>query len=463
MRTIFSLSNILSEFKYSIRLAIPLIASELTYAANGFIATIMIAHLGKNQLAANALVWSIYITVALFFIGILSAVSIMIAQSFGAKDKRSVSACFKQGLIMAIIFALPMMLIMWASPIVLVWTGQDQAVIECAKPFFYVLIWSMLPLNIIIVIEQFLLGINKTRLVMMVSIISVPISILFYYTFLFGKLGLPKLGLAGVGYSILVTNGLMALYLIGYIYFSNQFQVYKLFKKWWVVNRKILLELIRIGIPLGFMYCIEVALFAAIAIMMGTLGTTTLAAYQIAYQYMMLALMILFAMGQAATVRVGNEVGKNNRESIKLTSAVNIGIGMGFMLLFSVFYIGFAHWIIGLSIDIHEESLQSMANQATTFLPIAGVLLLTECVRLISFGSLRGLKDTKFPAIASFIGFWCIAFPAAYLLAFKFKFGGTGIWWGMVIGLFIAGMMLLIRFNRLVKRVDLVALVTKSE
>src|SRR5208337_547929 len=100
--------------------------------------------------------------------------------------------------------------------------------------------------------------------------------------------------------------------------------------------------------------------------------------------------------------------------------------------------------------------------KASTFLAMAGILILVDCFRLISLGALRGLKDTKVPVFISLFGFWCIAFPSAYLLAFKFKFGGVGIWWGLIIGLFISGVILFMRFGRLVKSVDLVALVTKA-
>jgi len=433
------------------------------YALNTFIATVMVAHLGKEQLAANALVWNIYITVIVFFIGILFSVSIMVAQSFGAKDNHSISICFKQGLIMAFIFAPFMMLVMWLAPVVLVWTGQDLGVINAAKPFFQALIWSMLPLNIIVVVHQFLIGINKTRIVMLSSILAVPTEIFFYYVFLFGKFGFPKVGLAGVGYGLAASYVLGAICLLCYLYFSSHLKIYRLFHKWWSINRKILVELLHVGLPLGFMVCTEVALFAAVAIMMGLLGTTVLAAYQISYQYMMVVIVIIFALTQNATVRVGNEVGRNNRSALKLTTMVNMGMGFGFMLLFSIIYIFFPRLVISLDINIHAPHLQELVKEASTFLAMAGILILVDCFRLISLGALRGLKDTKIPVLISLFGFWCIAFPCAYLLAFRFKFGGVGMWWGLIIGLFIAGVILFMRFNRLVKSVDLVALVTKAE
>jgi multidrug resistance protein, MATE family len=458
----FSWSKIFSEFKSSFRLAVPLIASELVYGLSNFIGTSMVAHLSKEELAANALVWEIYLTVILFFIGVIVAVSIMAAQSHGAKDIKSIGVCFKQGLIMSIIFALPMMLCMWFSPIILIWSGQDPVVIKFAKPFFFSLIWTMLPLNFMVLISNFLTGISKVRMVMLMSILMVPIEIFFYYVFLYGKLGMPKFGLAGIGYALTVSYILVSIVFFCYLYFSKKFKIYTLFTQWWKINKNFLLELIRIGMPIGGMFCIEVALFAVVAIMMGKLGTTTLAAYQISYQYLMIALVVIFALNQCVTVRVGTEVGENNRGALKLAALVNMGIGIALMSLFSLFYLIFPKVAIGIDLDIHAPHLQPLINTTVTFLSIVAVLILAENLRIISVGALRGLKDTKFPMFVSIVGFWCTAFPCSYWLGFKLGFGGVGIWWGVIIGLLVTSIILMIRFNYLVKHVDLKSLVTKA-
>jgi multidrug resistance protein, MATE family len=463
VNSVFSLANIITEFKYSIRLAVPLIASEVIYGLNSFAATAMVARLGKEQLAANALVWEIYVAMILFFIGIFCAVGILVAQSFGAKDNNGISISFKQGLIMAFIFTPLMMASMWFAPEILIWTKQDPIVIDLAKPFFYSLAWSMLPLNIMVVMQQFLVSINRIRMVVITSVLAVPIEVFFYYTFLFGKFGFPKTGLAGIGYGLAISYFLIIAYTFFYLYFSKHLKIYNLFHRWWVINRKFLFELIRVGTPLGFMFCVEVTLFAAVAIMMGRLSTTALAAYQITHQYLMIALVMIFALMQSTSVRVGNEVGRNNRNALKLTALVNLSIGLSLMLLFSIFYIGFPHLAISFDIDIHAPHLQELVKEASTFLAIIGVLLLTDCLRIVSAGALRGIKDTKFALFISIVGFWFITFPMAYLLAFKFKFDGAGILWGLVIGLFITGVILFIRFNRLIRRIDLMTLITKAE
>lgn len=461
MNSIFYLQDIISEARRSIKLALPLIATEIIYTLSSFIATLMVAHMNKEHLAANALVLNIYFTVVVFTIGILRAVSIMVSQSFGAKDNRSISVCFKQGLIVAFIFTPLMILIMWFAPIILVLTGQDLTVIDLAKPFFRSLIWLMLPINIAVVINQFLIGINKIRIVMLMSILIVPIQILFFYVFLFGKFWFPKLGLAGIGYGLTVSHCLVTSILFCYLYFSKGLKKYHLFHNWWLINKKFLFELIRVGLPLGFMFGAEVALFAVIAIMMGVLGTTALAAHQIAYQYFMLAVAFICALTQTTTIRVGNEVGRDDKNALKLAVMVNMGISFVFVALLSVIYIGFPNLVIGLDVDIHEPHLQALIKQASTFLLLVGVVILIESFRLTSFGALRGLKDTRFSMFVSVFGFWCIAFPCAHLLGFKFKFGGAGIWWGLIIGLFIIGIIFFIRFNYLIKRIDLESLVTK--
>jgi len=459
------LSKVFAEIKRSFRLALPLIASEVIYALSGFFATAMISHLNKETLAAHSLVWNIYLSSVVFFIGILSTVSIMISQSFGAKDNHSIKVCFNQGLLLALISAPIMILIIWHCPLILIWTNQDPAIIKLAKPAFHSLAWTMLPLNIMIVVHQLLMGINKAYLVTILSVLMVPIEIFFFYVFLFGKFGFPKLGLSGVGYGLTISYYLVNIPFLVYLVFSKQFKVYRLFDKWWndlKDNLKILFELIRLGIPLGTLFFIEVALFAGVAIMMGKLGTHTLAAYQIAHQYFLIALVVSFGLTQATTVRVGMEVGKNDRRALRLAASINLVLGCGLMGGFSLIYIYWPELAIGLDIDVKASHLRGLVNEASSFLAIVGIVILVEAILLISTGALRGLKDTKTPAIINFICFWGIALPAAYLLGFKFGFGGVGIWWGVVIGMTFSAILLFFRFNRLSKRINLKDLVTRA-
>jgi MATE family multidrug resistance protein len=461
LKNLYMFTKIFTEFKVSMRLSVPLIISEVIFGLNGFISSIMVAHLGEEALAANALVWSIFIALILFFIGILTAVSIMVAHSFGAQDQNGIKNIVKQGLILGALFTVPMMIIVYFAPALLSLTGQDSAIMQLATPYLHSLLWCMLPLNTYIVLEQFLIGIGLTRLTMIFNVVSVPMHLACYYALLFGKFGLPKLGLPGIGYSFAFVFFILTIFLWLYVQFADKCRHYKIFSANWRIQSKYCLELLRVGMPLGGTFCVEVGLFATLAIMMGRLGSSVLAAHQITYQCFIFALTFIFGLAQGVSIRVGHEVGRNDREALKLAVWVNMGIGFITMLLFSIVYLSFPRAVIGLFVDVNAIKLHNIVHYTMLFLAIAAVLQLTECFRMLDSSALRGLKDTKTPMYISVVSFWLIAFPLAYLLGFRFHFGGQGIWWSLVIGLMIAAMTLFVRFYRLVQKVDLVALVTK--
>ena len=458
-----TLLRIYNEIKKSSKITFPLIASEVVLALSGFLVTVMIAHLGDEILAAHAVVWNAYLTSTMFFIGTLFATSILISQSFGAKDYSSIEVYFNQAILLAIIFTPIMIAFMWYFPKILIWTKQSPIVIELATPAFRSLIWAMIPLNIMVVVQHFFMGLNKAYLVTVMSIVSLLVEVFFFYVFLFGKLGFPKLGLAGVGYALTISFTLVSVSFLLYLLFSEKFKTYKIFRRCWFINLRIISEFIRLGLPLGFAFLIEVGLFAIIAIMMGKFGVNSLASYQIAYQYFMIASVILFALSQAVAIRASTEVGRNDRRSLKMTMLINLSIGLVFMMLFSIIYICFPKLVIGLDIDVAAYSSQALVATASKFLSIISVLIIINCILLVSAGALRALKDTKTPMIIIFIGFWIIAVPVSYVLGFEFEWEGVGILWGTVIGMLFSAVVLLFRFNRLSKHIDLKSLVTQAD
>lgn len=458
----YSSQQIFSELRISLKISLPLIASELVYGLNGFLSTMMVARLGREELAANALVWGIFITLILLFIGILSATGIMVAQSYGAKDKIGVHLAANQGVVLAVVFALPMMLTMLFAPKILILSGQNPEIIKIALPYFHALSWCMLPLNLLIVLEQFLLGIAKTRLVLMISLISVPIQLCFFYVFIFGKFSFPQIGLAGIGYGSTVAWSVTAIIVGLYVRFSKHCSEYKVFSRIWEINTKFLFELIRVGLPIGGMYAAEVGLFTVMAFMIGKFGSDALAGHQIANQCFGFALTVIFGLSQATSIRVGHEVGRNNRDALKLAVIVNIAIGFAWMFLLAAIYLGFPKQIIGLDVDVTKVNYQHLVKYAMSFLSVAAIIQLVDCFRLLSVSALRGLKDTRTPMLVSIFGFWLVAFPCIYIFGFVLHFGAIGIWWGLLIGLIICAVILLLRLKYMVNKFDLAALVTRQ-
>lgn len=146
----------------------------------------------------------------------------------------------------------------------------------------------------------------------------------------------------------------------------------------------------------------------------------------------------------------------------QLATVVNIGIVIIVLSIFSSFYISFPKIVIGVDIDITLNHFKEVVVEATWFLPIVSILLITEAIRLICCSTLRGLKDASFQVVISVFGFWCISFPFSYLSAFRLGLGSMGIWWSVITGLSLTGIMFVLRLNKIVKRVDLASLVTRN-
>jgi multidrug resistance protein, MATE family len=451
-------TSISKEFKHSAAVSFPMIVSQAVYALNGFIATMFIAHLGKDELATNALVWGIYITLILFFFGVLSAVSIVTAERHGAKDFPGMQNTLNQGIILAFFTAIPTIIILIFGANILAFFGQNETIVNLSRNYFYSLASGILPIYVIVIIQQFLLGMGRTKLVLFIGIMEVPMQLVCFYVFIFGHWHMPAFGLSGIGIGITFVVALWAIIMSFYLRFSKKYCEYKIFSNILSIDKRYFLELLKVGLPLGFMYSIEVGLFAACAFLMGYFGKDMLAAHQIAYQCFVFAVVIVFGFSQGTTVRVSNEVGRNDKNTLLLSFYVHLIMCFCFAFLCAVIYFVFAEQIIGIDIDVNLSRYSAVTKQAKTFLQIISVLLIVESLRAILIGVMRGLKQTKTIMYISLITFWLIAFPLAYLLGFILPFQGAGIWWGITIGAICATLMLWIKFSRVIATIDLKSL-----
>lgn len=456
--SIYPLGDIYTELKRSLSISFPMIISQLVYALNGFIATAFIAHLGKHELATNALVWGIFITLILFFIGVLSAVSVVVAQRHGANDIDGMRQTLSQGMILAVLSAIPSMLILYFGSDILFLLGQNKIIVNLSNGYFHSLSYCILPVYILVTIQQFLMGMGRTKLVLFIGLMEVPMQLFFFYTFVFGKFHSHKFGLSGIGLGIMIVVAIWAIIMSLYLRFSPKYCQYKIFSNYFIFDKLYILELLKVGLPLGFMYCVEVALFAACAFMMGIFGPDMLAAHQIAYQCFVFAIVIVFGFSQGTTVRTSYEVGKNDKNTLRLSFYVHLITSFSFAFICALLYLIFSKYIIGLDIDTSAAKYSDVVKYAESFLKVVSVLLLVESLRGVLIGVLRGLKHTKTTMYVSMMTYWLVAFPVAYLLAFVFSFKGLGIWWGITSGVLIATIILWVKTTKVIKNIDLKSL-----
>ncbi len=447
--------SIYKEVRQSLTLSLPLILTYLIQASSGFVGTVMLARLGTDALATGALVGGIYMTIVVFLFGLLAAVSVLVSQNHGAKNIEGVGLATSQGLVVSLMVTIPMVVALWFSPVLLRWSGQNPEVIALSTQYLHALIWGIIPLGFLVVIEQFLIGISKTRLVLLVSLIEVPLEIFFCYALMFGKFGFPKLGIAGLAYGFAITFILVLIgmwLLTAYGKHCKHFHIYSHLKE---LNWSYIWELFRVGAPIGIMYIIEVAFYLVLAFLMGHFGIAKLAAHQIVSQYAGFTFMLIMGVSQAATVQVGHAVGRNDIQGVKRAAYVSQGVGMTFILLIATVYWFLPKTIMAIDINVNAAANLQLVHYALIFFAIMAFAQIGDMCRFIAIGALRGLKDTKTPLYVSAFVFWCVALPAAYFLAFKWHVGAAGLWIGLVVGIMVGAVILWIRFIRIIDRVNL--------
>lgn len=455
--------SIKNEINDTLSLSLPLVASQLIFASSGFIGTVMVAHLGQDALAASVLVSMIWFSLSVLFFGILNSVSVLVSHQYGAKNYKTISDIMGQAYLLGIFICGFIILIMSTMPLFLRLSHQPPAVLVLARQYMNALMWTIPGLVLIIINEQFLAGLGRTKLVLRISLLVVPVEIPLIYLLIFGKFGLPACGVAGIGYGFAITYTVTAILLTLYLLKSSYYRKFHIFAGIRSLYWPYLKELINVGLPMGFMHVIEVSTLAVITFWIGRFGTTLLAAHQIVIQYLGFVITLVFAMSQAVTVRVGHAVGRKDLSNVYY--AIYVGMLLNFIciLIIALAFYFVPQLFLQIDVDIHKAANAPLIHDATMLLVICSFLLIFENFRIIGFGALRGLKDTRFPMYASLVSFWMIGLSLAYLFGFYFNFQGKGIWWGLTLGIASGAFIVIFRLQRLLKRVDLNKLVALSD
>ena len=328
--------------------------------------------------------------------------------------------------------------------------GQDPVVVALAKPYLHALVWGIFPDLVMIALLEFMIGLGHTRAILVFSILAVPVTIFLSFALIFGKFGLPALGIAGAGWGTTIGYWITGILLTMYVFLSKKYALYT--RNFFLLTKAThLWELLKIGIPMGLMYCIEVGFFFVLSLLMGSMSSQLLAANQIVLQYMGTLMSLAFAIAQAVTVRMGHLLGQGDTLAAIRTSYSGMFLSISTMLIVAIGYWIFPTQLIAIDLNPLEANNAKITTLACEFLAICAIFQILDSVRIVLFGALRALRDTHFSLLVSVLSFWGIALPIGYVLATYFALGGKGLWWGMVIGAAISIPLLMVRFNYQVK------------
>lgn len=439
------------EARAFLALALPLAGAQVAQAAVGFVDTLMMGRLGADTLAAGGLAAISFQFLLAVVGGLVMAVGPLVAQAYGAGQRQQVEAVARQGLWLALALSLPMMLGLSQFDRVLLGLGQAEAIAALTGPYFQWILWGAFPALAFTLLRGYASALSQAQVVIAIVLVGTAFNIAGNYALGFGKWGFPALGLGGLGLASGLSYWLMFGLFLLYILVHPELKTYRFWRQWQRVQPRLVGRMAAMGGEIAVTIALEFGLFAVVTILMGILGPEVLAAHQTVYQTIYLIFMVPLGLSYAATARVGQALGQQDRALVRRAGDVSIAIAAAFMLLSTAGLLLFRQSIVGLYLDLDNPANAPVIALAMPMLLVAALAQLTDGVQRVASGALYGLQDTRTPMVLSAVAFWGVGIALGYLLGFPLGLGGVGLWIGQSTGVATAGVIFLLRFHRLTR------------
>jgi MATE family multidrug resistance protein len=443
MSSFLNIRSLREETGAVVRLAAPLALAQLAQVAMGATDTVLLGSLGRESLAAGGLGANLFFTLMIVVSGGLISVSILVSHARGAGQSHRIARILRGGFILAAIASVPPMLLLAKLEPILLAVGEPVTLAHAIARYDLVLLFAM-PASMFLATQRgFLAAMGRPWMVMAVAFGAVTINGLLNYGLIHGAWGLPRMGYIGSATATLITLwGMMFAIAIE----MRAVRALRAFRLFGAIDWKILWELTVLGAPIAFIMAAEILLFGVAGVIIGLFGPTALAAHQISMSIASVTFMVPLAVSQAANVRVGFHMGADAPIAARRSGIVSFTLGVGFMTTMAATLVTMPAMIASLYITEGDPTRTEVIALAVRLLRIAALFQVFDGAQTIAAGALRGLKDTRVPAMAAAFGYWAIGFTIAWILGVRLGMGVLGVWWGFACGLATVAILLTSRF-----------------
>lgn len=431
------------EVTRTLLLATPLIIGQVTSFGMNFVDTVMAGRLGTVALGAIAVGSSVWAAGFLLSLGVLMSVSPAVSQLEGAGRRGQAGEMTRQAGYIALVLGLLVFFAMREMHWVVALLDVEAEVAETALGYLDAISWGALALTGQLVLRYFAEGTGDTKPTMYIGLMGIALNVPLNYVLMFGKLGFEPMGAVGCGWATAIVFWIQFIALLFYIAWRPRFKPFGLFERFSPPSWREIRGLLAVGLPIGITVSFEGGLFIATALLIATLGALPIAAHQVAINIASMAFMVPLGMAGAITVRVGNAVGRRDREGARRAGLVGIGIAGVYGSVSAVLMLLLAEPIARM-----YTSEADVVELAASLLVWAAIFQVSDGLQVSSAGALRGLKDTRWPMLYSLVSFWIVGMPLGTWLTFSRDWGPHGMWVGLVAGLSVAAVLLGSRFWR---------------
>ena len=439
--------------------------TQLGASLVGLFDSIMVGHYATVDLAAVSFSNALFFTVMVFAMGALMGLTPLIGIQVGkisdatdnsdestrlAESKNIISSLFQNGMLFTILLSIITLILLGGCIPFLHCFGQDPAVVEVARPYFILIVISIVPFLFFTFFKQFLEGLGNTSVAMVITLVMNGINILLNWLFIYGNWGCPELGATGAGIGSLVARIGMPICFFVVMYFRREWKEYMTSMRWSKFKASVIKELTKIGFPIGVQTLMETIAFTAAFIFIGWISKEALAAHQIANQICDMTFMVILGIGSATTIRVSHQLGANNLHGVRMASNASIHLVLFINTIGAILMIGLRNQIPMLFTEDPE-----VIAIASKLVVLAGVLQLADGLQVVAASMLRGITDVKIPMFIALFSYTIVCISIGLFLAFPMGMGAVGIWIGFVVGLSVAAICLHIRFRWKFKQISL--------
>ena len=463
----YSFSAYLPYYKRNLKVALPVMLTQFGAALVGLADSIMVGHYGTADLAAVSFSNAIFFTVMVFSMGTLMAITPLVGQLYGRLEKimansqwptenireeiahkhEQIASGFANGLVYTGLMCLFSLLLLAPCIPFLDAFGQEPEVVTCARPYYILIVCSIVPFLLFCFFRQFLEGLGNTLVAMLITLGCNLLNIGLNWVLIFGHWGFAPMGAAGAGWATLISRLLMPVCFFAVMLVKADWRRYLLSVFDRLVTRREVEHLLTVGVPIGLQSFAEAFLFTASFVIIGWISKEALAAHHIANQMAELTFMLALGIGAATTIRVSNQMGKGDLQAVRMASRGSIHL----CLLMNT--IGAAIMILGRNyLPYIFTDDPEVVPIASTLLIIAGTFQYADGLQCIGAAMLRGIQDVRVPMRIAVFAYILIGLPLGLFLAFRMNLGAEGMWIAFIIALAIPAVLFHIRFNRQINK-----------
>src|SRR5579885_2303480 len=431
----------------TVKLALPLIAGQLSSIGMNAVDVVLAGHYNAHTLAAVAVGANVWLLALVCAIGVMMALPPSVAHLDGAGARGEIGPLFRQ----AVMLAGTLGVLLWfgvrhAGPLLHL-LEVDVELLPDVQKFLHALSWGAPAVCFYYSLRGLSEGMSWTRPTMFFGFTGLIALIPLGYVFIYGELGLPALGAQGSGIANAIVLWLQVFAFATYVRLSPRYRPLHRFARFEKPDPRAIFGLLRIGVPMGVTLLMEAGMFSVAALLISRLGTVAVAAHQIAINVASITFMVPLGLALAITVRVGNAAGRNDPHGVRYAGFGGISLTLARQCVASGLMLGMPHLIA----RAYTESADVLAL-AARLLMLAGLFQFADGIQVASNGALRGLKDTRMPMLITVLAYWGVGMPIGYLLAFHAALAAPGMWIGLSAGLYAAAILLLMRFASLARR-----------